>query len=305
MKLSRQQVEERLTVAWGKEAVVVPYRIHGNRRSYAVTDHGSHWMPIETSWVGGRQVFEPVSGDWPEVEQDSWDLALVKAAELARAYFENQGNTLALRRLPRGMVIAEAQNWTRLGDELDTYLIRSQSKGGTVYEVNGRCTCPDWLLNGVPGGWCKHRIARALAIRATEMLKENGAGSAVDTPTPSAGPHRTTTQVQDTTEPDDGQAQRIDLIVAYEASDANSLTYINANGKLVEFKADGLVAPPPTRAMAEVYRWLQANSYVPDCFKWLGWDRGLRHRRQSYVLKGDAPQGWVSRGLSRLLGRVL
>ena len=113
MKLSRQQVEDRLTAAWGREAAVVPYR-HGNRRSYAVTYHGSHWMPLESGWVGGRQVFEPVSGDWPEVEQDSWDLAVVRAAELARAYFEGEENRLALRRLPRGMVIAEARNWTRL-----------------------------------------------------------------------------------------------------------------------------------------------------------------------------------------------
>jgi hypothetical protein len=304
VRLSKQQVEDRLTAAWGSEAVVVPYP-YGNHRNFAATDHGTHWMPLVSSWAGVCHVFEPVSDDWPEAEQDTWDLAVVKAAGLARASFEGEGNRLALRRLPRGMVIAEARNWTRLGDELDTYLIPSQSKGGTVYQVNGRCTCPDWLLNGVPGGWCKHRIARALAIRATEMLKENGAGSAMDTSAPRDRSDKSTAQDQDTTQPDMGQAQRIDLVVAYMASEDDSLPYADANGKLVEFKADGKVALPPTRVVAEIYRWLQANDYVPDGFKWLGWERGLRHRRQSYVLKEYAPQGWVSRGLSRLLGRVM
>jgi hypothetical protein len=38
-----------------------------------------------------------------------------------------------------------------LGDQLDTYMIPSQRMGGVPYQVNGRCTCPDWLHNGVPG----------------------------------------------------------------------------------------------------------------------------------------------------------
>jgi hypothetical protein len=60
VKLSKQQVEDRLTAAWGREAVVVPWR-YGNSHSFAVTDHGDHWMPLEVSWAGGRQLFEPDS----------------------------------------------------------------------------------------------------------------------------------------------------------------------------------------------------------------------------------------------------
>jgi hypothetical protein len=41
--------------------------------------------------TGDRQFFEPANGDWPEVEQDLWDLAAVKAAELGRANFEGEG----------------------------------------------------------------------------------------------------------------------------------------------------------------------------------------------------------------------
>jgi hypothetical protein len=152
-----------------------------------------------------------------------------------------------------------------------------------VYQINVRCICPDWLHNGVPGGWCKHRITRAPAIRATEVLKENGAGSALDTLAPSAGSAKTTTQDQDTPEHCSGQAQRIDLVVACNASEAYSPAYTNANGKAVGFEADGQVASPLTRAMAGVFRQLQANGYVPDSFNWLGWERGLRQHRQTYV----------------------
>jgi hypothetical protein len=87
-----------------------------------------------------------------------------QAVELARAHFTEREDQLALKRLPRGLEIAMAQKWTRLGDEQDTWLIPSQSRGGVVYQVNGRCTCPDFE-SGVR--WCKHRLARALAKRAT------------------------------------------------------------------------------------------------------------------------------------------
>jgi hypothetical protein len=56
-----------LTVAWGKEAFVVLYRLAGNLYSWVVTDHQEHWMPLFTSWVGGHQVFEPVSGRWQDI----------------------------------------------------------------------------------------------------------------------------------------------------------------------------------------------------------------------------------------------
>ena len=80
-----------------------------------------------------------------------------------------------------------------------------------------------------------------------------------------------------------GQARRIDLIVGYEADEAHVLPHTNANGELVQFKADAHVIEAPVRTMPELYRWLQAQGYIPAGFKWLGWERGLRQRRETYV----------------------
>jgi hypothetical protein len=71
MKLTIEQVEERMTSPWGRLAFVVPYRLAGSCTSYAVTDHSERWWPLFTSWVGGHQVFEPVSGPWPERKRDT------------------------------------------------------------------------------------------------------------------------------------------------------------------------------------------------------------------------------------------
>ena len=71
MKLTREQVEARITLAWGKQAYTVANRLAGNRYVYAVTDHNGHWMPLASSWDGGRQVLEPLGADtWPEPRQD-------------------------------------------------------------------------------------------------------------------------------------------------------------------------------------------------------------------------------------------
>jgi hypothetical protein len=71
MKLAINQVEERMTSTWGRQAFVVPYRLAGSRTSYAVTDHAEHWVLLLTSWVGGHQVFEPASGPWQERKRDT------------------------------------------------------------------------------------------------------------------------------------------------------------------------------------------------------------------------------------------
>jgi hypothetical protein len=291
MRLTINQVEAKMTEAWGQQAVVVPYRLAGNRYSYVVTDHREHWLPLLKSWAGGRQVFEPVGDRWsgsiPEREPIpmTWSEAVLAASQLAQAYFVEQRNRLALRRLPRAMVIAEAQTWTKLGDELDTWLIPSQSTGGVVYQVNGRCTCPDFLRNGVPGGWCKHRIARALGKRAEQILKdENGAGGGDSTPAP-ASPMGTNEDLHSTTTPPNGQV-RIDLIVAYQADDARVLPRIDGTGELVAFKVDGQEQEPPVPTLRELYRWLLEQGYVPATFQWLGWEHGLRQRLQAYTRNG-------------------
>jgi hypothetical protein len=253
MKLTIEQVEARMTAAWGAQAFLVPYRICGNRYVYAVTDHGEHWLPLETDWIQGQQVFMPKEGDWPL--PDPWAEAINEATQRAHAYFAGRGDRASLRRLPRAQAIALGQNWLRVGDRIDTWLIPSCSKVGTVYQVNGRCTCPDIAT------WCKHRLARALAMRAEEMLRAKAEATGSQ------------------------PARRIDLVVAYEASEERTLPQVNGNGQLVRFLADGKEAEPPARTMPELYRWLQGQGYAPNGFKWLDWQDGLRQRRQTYLLE--------------------
>ena len=66
MKLTIKQVETRMKEAWGRNAVVVPQRISGNRYRYAVTDHDWPWLPLFASWEGGIRVFELAGTAWPE-----------------------------------------------------------------------------------------------------------------------------------------------------------------------------------------------------------------------------------------------
>jgi len=282
MKRTMDEVVVKMSEAWNSRAVLVPYRISGNRYIYAVTDHGEHWVPLDTSWVHGRQVFEPAEGAWPTPNPvtDLWLQAVMDAYKLAHVYFLGQGDKAALKRLPRAQVIAEGRKWHRIGDKHDTWLMPSQSTLGVVYMVNGRCNCPDVVK------WCKHRLGRALAKRAAELLKNNnGAGDEVDTPTPASGGAFANCSPQSSTDPLNGQARRIDLIVGYQADDSAVLPHPAANGELIYFKADGHPGEPPTWAMPELYRWLQEHNYIPHEFKWLGWEQGLRQRRQTYLLE--------------------
>jgi hypothetical protein len=290
MKLTIHQVEATMTAAWGRQAFVIPYRLAGNRYSYAVSDHQERWLPLLTSWVGGPQVFELAGRTWPEPVPDpepsplTWDEAVLEAAQLAYAYFGGREDREALKRLPRAQAIATRRNWRRLGDKLDTWLMPSASGSGKVYKVNGRCTCKDFELHGI-GWWCKHRLARALARRAAELLRNgNGADGDHSTPAPHSMGATMNNGTDSTTTSPNGQAQRIDLIMAYKADEARVLPHINGNGQLVEFKADGQTSEPPVQTAPELYRWLQANGYVPTDFKWLGWEHGLRQRLQTYVL---------------------
>ena len=228
-----------------------------------------------------EQQLAQVKGWWqerkkrePEPVPDYWADAVLDATQLARVYFMEQGNKAALKRLPRAQSIAALQNWRKVGDKADTWLMPSSTGSGKVYMVNGRCSCPDTVA------WCKHRIARALAKRAEAILKEDNADAPAETEV-SNQPHLSTT-------PLNGDTRRIDLILAYEADDAKALPRINGNGQLVRFEADGEEVAPPTQSISDLYRWLQARGYVPKGFKWLGWEHGLRHRRQSYVREAAA-----------------
>jgi hypothetical protein len=59
MKLTLEQVENKMAQEWVDKAIVVPYRIPGNRFRTAVTDQEDRRISLETSWEGYRQVFEP------------------------------------------------------------------------------------------------------------------------------------------------------------------------------------------------------------------------------------------------------
>jgi hypothetical protein len=51
-----------------------------------------------------------------------------------------------------------------------TARVASQSNGSTAYHVvNGECTCKDFAK--APHGFCKHRLAAAIARRAQELVK--------------------------------------------------------------------------------------------------------------------------------------
>jgi hypothetical protein len=302
MRLTGQEVEARLTAAWGKQAFVVPYRLTGNRYHYLVTDHSEHWLPLRTSWGPGGQVFEPMMGDWPGAAPapDPWDEAVDEAANRARSYLAHQGDKAALKRLPEAVTLAKGQDWQRLGDRPDTWLIPSGTLLGVVHVVNGRCTCSDYMENCVK--WCEHRQARALARCAAGILRDRkragGGGN-----TPAQDPEGSDEQPHSTTDPSPGQARRIDLIVAYEADDSKTLPHTNGNGRLVTFQADGQVVEPPASTLQDLYRWLQDAGYAPDGFRWLGWERGLRRRLQSYIRTEDRDTALpveYSRGRSKL-----
>jgi hypothetical protein len=267
MKLTANEIESRLTAAWGRQAYVNRYRLAGNRDAWVAEDHNGHHLDLSIRWCrDGKARFEPAEGDWPETP-DPWAEALAEAAEQARSYFHSRHDSAALKRLPKALAIAEGRNWQRLGDKLDTWFMPSQAKEGVVYRVNGTCSCPDYAQNGVT--WCKHRQARALARCAAGVLRDRAA-NATNT---------------DSSSPDAQQPQRIDLVVAYAADDARALPRVNGNGQLVAFQADGTETDAPAQSLPELYRWLQQHGYVPAGFQWLNWEHGLRQRRQSYLLK--------------------
>jgi hypothetical protein len=141
MKLKATEIEAKATEAWGKQAYVIAYRIAGNRTTYAVTDHGEHWLSLRTSWNGGGPVHEPMGATWPWAARDVWLDAVLDAAQSALVYFMNEGDKAAVQRLPRAQDIAEGRNWHRIGDKSDTWLLPSCSKLGIVYIIEG--THPD------------------------------------------------------------------------------------------------------------------------------------------------------------------
>ena len=126
----------------------------------------------------------------PDPDPDPID----QVAELARAKWAGQPAMLA--RVERALELARAGAVKELGG--GQWEVTGQS--GTTYHVNGGCECPDYAHNG-NGGYCKHRIAVALVLRARGLQKE-GIGTVASSPIPEQAPEGTQTQPQDTTIPD-------------------------------------------------------------------------------------------------------
>jgi hypothetical protein len=61
--------------------------------------------------------------------------------------------------------------------------VTSQCHGGMVYTVgNGTCDCADFSQS--PGQWCKHRLSRALVLRARAIATQLGQAGRTMTPGP-------------------------------------------------------------------------------------------------------------------------
>lgn len=69
--------------------------------------------------------------------------AVAEAVQRAHAHLTEKAGRVSPRRLPLAQAITLGQNWMRLGDELDTWLIRSVTKASISNGVSSRCNCPD------------------------------------------------------------------------------------------------------------------------------------------------------------------
>ncbi len=212
---SHQEVERRLNLFRSLESAS---RVHYTWIPVALKDLAETKAQIRADLE--RQLTEVQAWKAAQVqpvpEPSMWDLAVDAAMAAAQAYLKD--NPKALTRLPKAVTIAKAYRWHRLGDKQDTWLMQG-SEPGSVYSVNGRCSCPDYAKNGVKGGWCKHRLARVLSLKAAAILKQQ--------------------RVAPTSQGIPTQAQRIELVMAYEASDEKVLPHTNGDGVLVRFLADG------------------------------------------------------------------
>src|SRR5215468_560588 len=102
------------------------------------------------------------NGDNPT--RQAWRQAVAEIAEKAKATLPE-----CTGRVDSAVKIVLAGDVDLLAD--GTTKVASQSNGHTVYHiVNGECSCKDFPK--APSGWCKHRIAAGLALRARTLAKQ-------------------------------------------------------------------------------------------------------------------------------------
>ena len=170
MYWTMDRIEAHYSTEWNTAAAVVPYRTAGNRTAYAVTDHGDNWLPLLHKWTRNGQRFTP----HPD---PAWLRAVGEATRRAADHFAHVPAIVAradhpgaLSRLERAHRLALGRIWEELDDEANTWLFPGSTNPDRTYEVNGSCTCPDACRRG--GNWCKHRLARALTMRARLILAQ-------------------------------------------------------------------------------------------------------------------------------------
>src|ERR1043166_6224694 len=93
---------------------------------------------------------------WPDAVQRVSALAHAKLPESLHGHIE-RATALVLQ----GAVWVE--------EDGSTTQVQS-SRGQTWYLVNGHCTCPDAMH--AQDGYCKHRLAKAIYRRASELMRE-------------------------------------------------------------------------------------------------------------------------------------
>lgn len=117
------------------------------------------------NWEDGTYTYDTYDVSQMDAQQ-VWRTAVALVASRARQALP-ECNT----RLDKSLEIVLNSGVELLDD--GSARVTSQSNGTTVYHlVNGACTCPDYAK--APGQWCKHRLARALTVKAIGITRTLG-----------------------------------------------------------------------------------------------------------------------------------
>jgi hypothetical protein len=129
-------------------------------------------MIAQTDWETGATTYNVSAMDAAQI----WRTAVALAATRAR-----QALPESTTRIDKAQQLVLDGSVEVLDDH--TARVTSQHDGVTRYfVVNGTCDCPDFAR--APAGWCKHRVARALTVKAMQIAKTLGAAEGTITVTP-------------------------------------------------------------------------------------------------------------------------
>ena len=113
----------------------------------------------------------------PTAAQQVWQEVVAELAAKAKAHLPDANGRIdnAVQLVLGGHVVLEPDGTAR---------VTSQQGTDTYRVANGTCECRDFPT--APDGWCKHRLASALATKATPLVAQRL--QALDIPTPAAAP---------------------------------------------------------------------------------------------------------------------